>query len=82
MDKYKYKYLPNKGDFNDNNLSTNISKIILSDDPTNTNFCSNPLYKTIITLVLFGILLYLIWYLCKKQYYDEKGIIEVSTPFN
>ena len=50
------------------------------------NLCSNPIYKTIVTLILCGILLYLIWYLCKKQYQDDKiqmqMQIEISTPFN
>lgn len=35
------------------------------------NFCSNAIYKTIITLILTCILIYFIWYLCKKQYKDN-----------
>lgn len=47
------------------------------------NFCSNAIYKTIITLILTCILIYFIWYLCKKQYKDnnDSSILTTKTPF-
>ena len=35
------------------------------------NFCSNAIYKTIVTLILSCILIYFIWYLTRKQYKDN-----------
>lgn len=40
------------------------------------NFCSNAIYKTIVTLILFCILIYFIWYLIRKKYKDD---ITLST---
>ena len=46
------------------------------------NYCSNPIYKTIVLIILVGILIYFIWFVSRKQYTDELKISElVSTPF-
>ena len=48
------------------------------------NLCSNVIYKTIVTLILCGILIYFIWYLTRKQYKDsiEYNFLEKSTIIN
>lgn len=46
------------------------------------NYCSNPMYKTTVFLILLGILIYFIWFVSRKQYTDDIDISEiVSTPF-
>jgi len=46
------------------------------------NYCSNPLYKTIVFIILVGILIYFIWFVSRKQYTYELNVSElVSTPF-
>lgn len=46
------------------------------------NFCSNPVYKTIVFIILVLILIYFIWFITRKQYSDDIDIRElVSTPF-
>lgn len=46
------------------------------------NYCSNPIYKTIVLIILVGILIYFIWFVSRKQYTDELNVSElVSTPF-
>jgi hypothetical protein len=35
------------------------------------NFCSNSIYKTIVTFILCCILIYFIWYLIRKKYKDD-----------
>ena len=46
------------------------------------NFCSDPVYKTIVFIVLVLILIYFIWFITRKQYSDDIDIRElVSTPF-
>lgn len=46
------------------------------------NFCSNPIYKTIVFIILVVILIYFIWFVSRKQYSDGIDITEmVSTPF-
>ena len=57
------------------------------DDPSdlvpNINFCSNPVYKTIVTLILVGIIIYFIWFVTRKKYWDDESLFETSsTPFN
>lgn len=44
------------------------------------NFCSNTIYKTIVTLILCGILIYFIWYLTRKQYKDNNET-DIETSF-
>ena len=47
------------------------------------NFCSNTIYKTIVTLILCGILIYFIWYLTRKQYKDNNETdIQTSSIIN
>lgn len=46
----------------------------------NIDFCSNPVYKTIVFLIILGILIYFIWFVSRKNYLDDNDI-EVSTPF-
>lgn len=41
---------------------------------TKINFCSNIIYKTIVTLILLGILIYFIWFLIRKKYKDNIDI--------
>ena len=48
----------------------------------NVEFCSSPVYKSIVTLILFGIIVYFIWFLCRKIYKEDYTEIEVSTPFD
>lgn len=43
-------------------------------------YCSNPVYKTIVVLILVGILIYFIWILIEKKNPDNMEI-NVSTPF-
>lgn len=38
------------------------------------NFCSNIVYKIIVTLILLGILIYFIWFLIRKKYKDNIDI--------
>ena len=63
----------NKENFviNDNNLND------LNDlnDLKKINYCSNPVYKTIVTFILCCILIYFIWYLTRKKYNND-GIID------
>lgn len=54
-----------------NKLDENF-KANLFDDYKKINFCSNPIYKIIISLILFGILIYFIWYLTRKQYKNDE----------
>jgi hypothetical protein len=47
------------------------------------NFCSNTIYKTIVTLILCGILIYFIWYLTRKQYKDNNETdVQTSSIIN
>ena len=47
------------------------------------NFCSNTIYKTVITIILCGILIYFIWYLTRKQYKDNNDTdIQTSSIIN
>ncbi len=60
----------NKLDFDNNYLMGEI------------NFCSNPVYKSIITIILSLIIIYFIWFLSRKQYLENyPDIIETTTPF-
>lgn len=61
-------------DFDIDNFS-NLTKI---------DFCSNMVYKTIVTLILCGILIYFIWYLIRKKYKDDVGpeLFETSSIIN
>lgn len=46
------------------------------------NYCSNPVYKSIVFLILLGILIYFIWFVIRKQYNDDIDVSDlVSTPF-
>lgn len=48
----------------------------------NIEYCSNPVYKTTILIILVGILIYFIWFISRKQYgYDISASELVSTPF-
>jgi hypothetical protein len=42
-------------------------------DLKKVNFCSNSVYKTIVTSILCCILIYFIWYLIKKEYKDNRN---------
>lgn len=60
------------------------SKSVLNQDLffQDINFCSNYVYKTIITVILSLIIIYFIWFLCRKKYKENyTDIIETSTPF-
>lgn len=49
----------------------------------NTEYCSNPIYKTIVFIVLVSILIYFIWFVSRKQYGDPIEPSDlVSTPFH
>jgi hypothetical protein len=50
----------------------------------NINYCSNPVYKTIVFTILLGILIYFIWFVTRKKYNDDTGTTAStpSTPFN
>jgi hypothetical protein len=55
----------------------------INDLVPNINFCSNPVYKTIVTLILVGIIIYFIWFVTRKKYWDDESLFETSsTPFN
>lgn len=57
-------------------------KIINKFDDSN-DYCSNPMYRTIVFLILVGIIMYFIWFVSKKQYLDDIEIRDfVSTPFD
>ena len=49
----------------------------------NVNFCSDPTYKIIITLILLGIIGFFIWFVSRKKYWDDKisDIAETASPF-
>jgi hypothetical protein len=49
----------------------------------NIEFCSDPTYKIIVTLILIGIIAFFIWFVSRKKYWDDsvEGS-EISTPFN
>lgn len=72
------------------NINTTYSKENFKSDKDNfndlkkINFCSNAIYKTIVTLILCCILIYLIWYLTRKQYKDigESDIFVKSSIIN
>ena len=53
-------------------------------DLKNINYCSDPIYKIIVTIILLGILIYFIWYLTRKEYKDNDNIVfmEKSTIIN
>lgn len=46
-------------------------------DLKNINFCSNHIYKTVVTLILVGILVYFIWYLIRKKYKDNDDTFQI-----
>lgn len=48
----------------------------------NINYCSNPVYKITVFIILLGILIYFIWFVTRKQYDDTTNAADlVSTPF-
>lgn len=49
----------------------------------NVNYCSNPLYKSVVLIILICILIYFIWFVTRKKYSDDLNISDlVSTPFD
>lgn len=50
----------------------------------NIEYCSNSTYKIIITIILVGILIYFIWFVSRKKYFEDSEYITKtnSTPFN
>ena len=47
------------------------------------NFCSNPIYRTFVFIVFYGILIYFIWFVSRKQYTDDIDINDIiTTPFS
>jgi hypothetical protein len=49
----------------------------------NIEYCSNPIYKPIIFIILVGIIFYFIWFINRKRYFDDSEYIEIdSTPFS
>lgn len=64
----------------DKNFKSYRRKIVNKLD--NKNLCSNPVYKTVVFIILVSILFYFIWFVSRKQYSDGIDITEiVSTPF-
>ena len=48
----------------------------------NVEYCSNPIYKSVVFVILVGILLYFIWFISRKKYYEDDDIYNIrSTPF-
>lgn len=49
----------------------------------NIEYCSNPVYKTIVFLILMGILIYFIWFVSRKRYFEDNEYVDmtVTTPF-
>ena len=52
------------------NFKSNVDMLDMN-NLKNMNFCSNTIYKTIVTIILSCILIYFIWYLTRKQYKDN-----------
>jgi len=50
----------------------------------NINYCSNPIYKSVVFIILVCILIYFIWFIIRKKYYDEDSDYDkiTTTPFN
>jgi len=50
----------------------------------NIKYCSNPIYKSIVFIILVGILIYFIWFISRKKYFEDKDYFDeiTSTPFN
>lgn len=60
--------------FDSDGLSINTFK--------NINFCSNPTYQIIVNVILCCIIIYFIWFICRKTYKDNSNDdIILSTPF-
>ena len=47
----------------------------------NINFCSNPIYKIIINVILCIIIIYFIWFVSRKDYNINYYEDLISTPF-
>jgi len=48
----------------------------------NIDFCSNPIYKVIVFVILMGILCFFIWYVSRKKYNEDVDIPKlISAPF-
>lgn len=69
---------------NENFSSINQLEKQLEKQIENIEYCSNPVYKTIIFLILVGILIFFIWFVSRKRYFEdnEYNDISTSTPFN
>jgi hypothetical protein len=66
----------NKSDKSDKNNKNNKS---LRKQIDNINYCSNPVYKTIVFTILLGILIYFIWFVTRKKYTDND--VNNGKPF-
>ncbi len=60
------------------NNENNENNKYLKKQIDNINYCSNPVYKTIIFTILLGILIYFIWFVIRKQYSDDMN--NTGTP--
>lgn len=77
MDNINFKY-------KNENMNENFTSIKqLEKKIENIDYCSNPIYKIVVFLILVGILIYFIWFVSRKRYFEdnEYNMISVSTPF-
>lgn len=67
-------------DLNNNENFKSLSKQI-KNKINDIEFCSNPVYKPIVYLILFGIIIYFIWFILRKKYSYNGDETIISTPF-
>ena len=42
----------------------------------NIDYCTNPVYKTIVFLILLGIIIYFIWFVSRKRYFEDNEYVD------
>jgi hypothetical protein len=49
---------------------------------SNIEYCSNPIYKSTVYIILVGILIYFIWFISRKKYSEDNEYNNnTTTPF-
>lgn len=81
MDKNFFKYEQRNQNNNENEKFSSLKQF--DKKVEDIDYCSNPVYKSVVFLILAGIIIFFIWFVSRKRYFEDNEYNDtlVSTPF-